>query len=168
MEPQKDQYYDVLAPGYDALYGEEQRKKLAILKTWLSVTPDMVLLDAGCGTGISTDWPCRVIGVDTSLHALHLARHKHPTARFVQAAMERLPFSDRAFDVVLALTSLQNARDINAALAELWRVARGRIVVTFPARLKMAAALRQKVRAAWPGAQETALAGDAAFRADAG
>ncbi len=168
MGQKSDPYYDVLAPGYDALYGEEQRKKLAILKSWLRVTPDTVLLDAGCGTGISSDWPCRVIGVDTSLHALRLARQRLPHARFVQAAMERLPFRDRTFDVVLALTSLQNARDIDAALAELWRVARGRVVVTIPSRISLAAELRQKVRAAWPGAKETALAGDAAFRADAG
>jgi len=65
-------------------------------------------LDLGCGTGFSlealTRGAARVTwtGVDGSRAMLERARRRFARATLVQGRAERLPFSDRSFDVVLA------------------------------------------------------------------
>ena len=51
-----DEYYDKIAKGYNELHAEEQKKKLAIIKKYIQPEKSDLLLDVGCGTGVSSDW----------------------------------------------------------------------------------------------------------------
>lgn len=97
------------------------------------------ILDAGCGTGGNSahlrgyGW---VTGIDVAEEALCLARRR-PGLALARASVERLPFRDQAFDLVLSndvLCHLQVADDRLAA-AEFARVLRpgGVLYVQLPA-----------------------------------
>lgn len=96
-------------------------------------------LDAGCGTGANLVLLAGVagqtVGVDLAPAALALARRRG-RGRLAVADVNRLPFDDRAFDLVLCADVFECTEvDEPAALAELARVTRpgGRIIVTVAA-----------------------------------
>ena len=65
-------YYNKISKGYNELYKEEQLKKLGIIKNNIKIKNGDLLLDVGCGTGLSSDFGCKVIGIDNSLELLKL------------------------------------------------------------------------------------------------
>jgi len=91
------------------------------------------LLDAGCGTGWFTRRfgaaGCTATGVDRDLEALVLAREASRTVNYVCGDMHVLPFPDRCFDAVTAVTSLCFVADERRALRELARVARRQVLL---------------------------------------
>ncbi len=58
-----------------------------------------------------------------------IAQRANDAAPAVQAAAEKLPFSDCSFDAALAMMTIHHWRDLEAGLAEMVRVARRRVVV---------------------------------------
>ena len=57
--------YNNIAKSYNELHGEEQIKKLDIIKKNIKIISP--LLDVGCGTGISTNYfNVESVGVDNS------------------------------------------------------------------------------------------------------
>ncbi len=102
-------YYSHIAQGYDKLHREEQEKKLKIIKGNLKANKDDLLLDVGCGTGISSGFGCKVIGVDPSKGMIKKAQKK---IKAICAPAEKLPFEDKKFDIVIAVTAIQNFSDI--------------------------------------------------------
>lgn len=119
-------YYDSISKGYDELHREEQIKKLAIVKKFLKTTISTRMLDAGCGTGISSDFGCNVIGIDTSFELLRLNKSKNK----IQAQAENIPFKAKSFDIVISLTAIQNFEDIGKALDEMIRVGNSSFVIS--------------------------------------
>lgn len=91
-------------------------------------TGNLAVLDAGCGTGGNAEYLRRfgdVTGVDVSGEALRFARRR-PALRLAHASVERLPFRDNSFDLVLSndvLCHLQVADD-RRAVDEFARVLR--------------------------------------------
>jgi ubiquinone/menaquinone biosynthesis C-methylase UbiE len=85
-----------------------------------------VILDLGCGTGISTRQLARlgkVIGCDPDSRMLRAAR-AHPTVNqetYVRGAAEKLPFKNSSVDVVTALSAF-HWFDNRKSLAEIKRV----------------------------------------------
>lgn len=83
------------------------------------------LLDLGCGDGAA----CRLLsdfkvtGLDVSHEMLKIARARTPHATFVEGSLDALPFSDGAFDVILAVNSLEWTDRPLRALHEMTRVA---------------------------------------------
>jgi len=121
-------YYDEISSGYDELHKEEQLRKIDLIKRYIHPQPGDLLLDVGCGTGISTaDWNCEAYGLDTSSKLLDLAV-KGP--KYIVGAAESIPFSDNYFDYVLAITSIHNFSDIRLAISEMQRVCKNTLVVT--------------------------------------
>jgi 2-polyprenyl-6-hydroxyphenyl methylase/3-demethylubiquinone-9 3-methyltransferase len=100
-----------------------------------------VVLDAGCGGGLVARElaaaGAAVVGLDRSLGSLGVARRAvgrrgpgnpegvpRSTGSFrpVKGRLERLPFADGVFDVVVAADVLEHVPDLPAAVAELARV----------------------------------------------
>jgi len=90
------------------------------------------LLDAGCGTGgflawaAGTDAFTRLCGIDLSAEAIELAREAVPGAELHTGPLDRIPFGDGEFDVVVSLDVLQHVSEglLDASLRELRRVVR--------------------------------------------
>nr|KJR72986.1 MAG: methyltransferase type 11 [Thermoproteus sp. AZ2] len=85
------------------------------------------ILDAGCGPGnMERHLRGHIVGLDYSLEMLRA----NPYEDKVQGVFELMPFRDDAFDAAVLGYSLHAARDLEAALAELVRVAREVVAVS--------------------------------------
>jgi SAM-dependent methyltransferase len=99
---------------------------------------DLLILDAGCGTGGTSVQLKRfgqVVGIDVAWEALEPARARG--LRLARAGVEGLPFADTTFDVVTSFEVLYHlgvSSDVNA-LAELRRVLKpqGLLLLRVPA-----------------------------------
>jgi len=138
-------FYDGTASGYNELYGREQARKLAIVKSNVRIRPETRLLDVGCGTGLSSDFGCFVVGVDPSIELIKLNPNKK-----VRGVGEKLPFKDNSFDFVVSLTAIHNFTDYESAIMEMARVSRHYIIIGLLKRAKgyeeIAVAIRRKLR----------------------
>ncbi|RPH94464.1 class I SAM-dependent methyltransferase [candidate division KSB1 bacterium] len=95
------------------------------------------VLDAGCGNGYLLAALAaksgKPTGVDLSGTGLSLAyRRLGSTVHLAQAFLERLPFSDQSFNVVVSAHTLEHVRDLKRAIAEIIRVAEKRIIILVP------------------------------------
>ncbi len=88
------------------------------------------VLDVGCGPGALTAelvtrlGPGSVAAIDPSEPFVAATRSRNPGVDVRQAAAERLPFQDRAFDAALAQLVVHFMSDPVAGLAEMARVTR--------------------------------------------
>jgi SAM-dependent methyltransferase len=111
-------------------FGVEGRAILAALGPLRSQR----LLDVGCGTGrftaLAEAQGAVATGLDLDSGMLAVARTRLH-GRLLQADAQALPFSDRSFDVVMAITLLEFLSDADKAVAEMARVAApgGKLVV---------------------------------------
>ena len=110
-------FYRLISKGYNELYGEEQKVKLNIIKENLDIKSTDLLLDVGCGTGIS-DFDCKVLGIDPSVELLK----QNLERQTVLAKAENIPFKDRSFDKVISVTAMHNFDNIEKSMEEIRRV----------------------------------------------
>ena len=135
-----DEYARIAAAEDDHWWYRNTRSLMAdLLAPWLR--GDVVhgrILDAGCGPGGNGAWLAthgRVVGVDLSRDGLAFVRDRRPETAPVCATLERLPFDDASFDVVVAITVLYCVDDDRASIRELARVVRpgGAVLLVEPA-----------------------------------
>lgn len=125
----KEDYYSTTASCYNELHGEEQLRKLKIIKTFLDsnhlLKTGDTLLDVGCGTGLSAQvFKNKIIGVEPSElanQAPFLVERCHG---------EKLPFNNSSFDIVLCITALHNMVNPEQAAVEMRRVGRKLWIIT--------------------------------------
>jgi 23S rRNA (guanine745-N1)-methyltransferase len=105
----------------------------AITQT-LSVSPDDVILDAGCGEGfylgmLQQQTGFRAHGVDISVPAIDAAARRYPGCEWIVANADRfVPFADGSFSAVVSITARMNADEFRRVLRQ-----GGRLLVALPA-----------------------------------
>jgi SAM-dependent methyltransferase len=86
------------------------------------------VLDIGCGSGefctLAAARGARVSGIDAAADMIETARRRLPEADLRVGPIERLPWPDGSFDLVVAFKALQFVADFVAALDEAARVTR--------------------------------------------
>ena len=93
------------------------------------------VLDVACGTGDMIvelqKHGCNVTGVDLSEEMMAIARQKAPTATYMIADAEHLPFSGETFDAVTCAFGVRNFVHLEQGLKEMLRVLKpgGRMVI---------------------------------------
>lgn len=122
-----DNYYDSIAPGYDNLYGEEQRKKLELIKNQIRISSNINILDIGCGSGISSNFDCNVIGIDPSKNLIKIAQSndKNPNHLYFVGKCENLSefnFSNKQFDIIISISAIHHVNDLELFIPELKRI----------------------------------------------
>ena len=153
-------YYNSIAPGYDALYGEEQRKKLEIVREFiesdldLKLTRGIILVDVGCGTGISTTiLPVYCVGIDPAIELLRQAdiarlelnrcindeQTQTSHSKYlgnILGLSEALPIKNRASTITVSVTAVHNFIDIKTGIQEIVRITTERVVISILKRAK--------------------------------
>lgn len=123
---------------YDAWYASGRGRwigdvETALLLRLLEPRAGDTLLDVGCGTGYFSrrlaQAGVRVTGVDHDPSALDFAAKRGGGVSYLQADARKLPFADRSFDCAVAVASLCFIEPADAALREMWRVARRSVVL---------------------------------------
>ena len=119
--------YNKIAKSYNELHGEEQTKKLEIIKKNIKIIPP--LLDVGCGTGISTNYFNVVsIGIDNSKGMLKQSKE----GNLIYGNAENLPFLDKSFNTIISVTAFHNFKNMEKSLLEIKRVSKNNnIAITF-------------------------------------
>lgn len=122
---------------YEDYYQHKYRRadllEKQILKTSLEqFAGAKTLLEAGCGTGHFTRWmeslglECQ--GLDVSILMLEQAKKLWIGGHLLQGESGHLPFTDKSFDIVTYITSLEYMHNTVLVLAEADRVARKGII----------------------------------------
>jgi len=90
------------------------------------------VLDAGASDGMFLREIGAVGGVGVNFLKACAAKISSEGQRACVADIERLPFADRAFDIVICCETLEHVPNPVNAIKELARVCRGRVFVTIP------------------------------------
>jgi len=119
-----DDYYNKIAPSYDGLHGDEQKKKMDIIRKMIKITPETRILDIGCGSGISSDFECICIGIDPSERLVEIARKRagEKDHRYIVAKAEdigKLGFKEKEFDYILCITAIHHLADLEDTLLKI-------------------------------------------------
>jgi 2-polyprenyl-6-hydroxyphenyl methylase/3-demethylubiquinone-9 3-methyltransferase len=132
-----NEFYDELgSQWYDrndhpvALLRAENRLRIPWIKSEIEAffSKSCNILDIGCGAGFLSNSLSRdkhqVTGIDTSESSLQVAAERDITksVKYIQAEAEKIPFSDRSFDVVCAMDLLEHVFDVRKVIFEASRV----------------------------------------------
>ena len=142
--------YRLAAPVYDRFRSVWAKGIMGRAESYLEreilpglVTPKTRILDLGSGTGVNLARLRRLglpfasyVGLDMTLAMLARAQAKrdgHTAAAFFQGDIWRLPFADRAFDLVISTWALSHLRPPHTIFSEVDRVLdrKGTAVVLF-------------------------------------
>ncbi len=103
----------------------------SLFAEFLGEAPFDRVLDAGCGTGLYFECLApharNLNALDVSREMLSAAREFSMMRGIEQVrvgvgSFEALPYPDETFDLVVALDALHHVENVNAAIAEAWRV----------------------------------------------
>jgi ubiquinone/menaquinone biosynthesis C-methylase UbiE len=129
------QRYDVTAQIYDRRYAEEQTAKINAAFKHLMVEADLVL-DVGCGTGILFSYVATkattIVGLDISWKTLLLAKKRaknYGNVHLMRADADNMPLRGKVFDIVFAMTVIQNTPNPDETLNEIASVAKADAVI---------------------------------------
>lgn len=105
--------------------------------TYCRFAPESVVLDIGCGTGVTLEHlhsahGLRAVGIDPSSLLVTGAQARNPSLAVVRGRGDTLPFSSESFDGVILECTLSLIEDHSTALNECHRALRagGRLIVS--------------------------------------
>src|SRR3989338_7223005 len=133
-------YYTSISRGYNELHMEEQLSKISIIKDNIKIGRSSKILDVGCGTGISSDFGCFVVGIDPSIGLLT----QNKNTKLLGIA-EYLPFRDNSFDFVISVTAVHSFNDIEKSISEMKRVGKKNFVFSILRRSKKSGLIRDLI-----------------------
>jgi ubiquinone/menaquinone biosynthesis C-methylase UbiE len=130
-------HYNQLATVYDRQYANEQKTKIEATLENVSLNKNDFVLDVGCGIGLLfpyiADRVQLLMGIDISQKLLKKAKtHKkhHPNAHLLLADADHLPFQNKTFHRIFAITLLQNIPKPPTVLEEIKRVSKNYATIT--------------------------------------
>jgi len=132
-------HYDRIAGIYEKQYVEEQNAKISAILPLISLNGKSFILDVGCGTGLLFPFVTKArfaIGVDISSKLLQKAKKytkKFINAHIICADSDCLPFQNKVFNVVFAITLLQNVPNPLTTLEEIKRISKSQAVIAVTA-----------------------------------
>ena len=124
------------ATGYVELFASASDQTIESLLDAVGARSKLDALDLCCGQGNVAEAlirrGCNVVGVDFSAAMLAFARHRAPSAVFIDGNAQSLPFGDAQFDIVVSNLGICHVPDQPRALSEVRRVLRpnGRFAMT--------------------------------------
>jgi SAM-dependent methyltransferase len=118
--------YDVIGRGYATKRRPDPRIQAAINE---ALGDAKTVLNAGAGTGSYEPIDRAVVAIDPSVEML--AQRPRNQRRAARAVAENLPFRRNAFGAAMAVLTVHHWGDRQAGYAELRRVARRRVVLTY-------------------------------------
>jgi len=123
---------------YPRIQSETDNSEACLNRIAKDLYPGQVL-DVGCGTGyllryLKEHAPSAELNALTGTDLLidDETRAVNPEISFVEGKVERLPFKDDMFDTVVCTHLLEHILDIRAAIAELRRVCKKRLIIVVP------------------------------------
>lgn len=120
--------YDQIGHGYALGRTTDPRWAAAIRA---AIGPAKSVVNVGAGTGSYEPADVDVVAVEPSAVMI---RQRLPTAApTVRASAESLPFNDQSFDVAMAVLTIHHWTDWRQGVAELRRVSRRQVLLTFDA-----------------------------------
>jgi demethylmenaquinone methyltransferase/2-methoxy-6-polyprenyl-1,4-benzoquinol methylase len=120
-------FYDTVSALAAISVGGEKQFRRLFLKD-LPINPEAKVLDLCCGAGQATQelvqHYSKVTGLDASPIAIKRAKQRVPQAEYVEAFAEKMPFSDRSFDLVITSTAMHEmeSEQLQQILQEVYRV----------------------------------------------
>ena len=133
------QYYNRISSTYNILYANEQRIKIETILKHLSLDKKFLILDLGCGTGFLfshlNNNVKSIIGIDISRKLLEQAKRDkshYTNIHTILADFDHLPFKNKLFNLIFAITVIQNSPHPSDTLQEIKRVSKiqTKIVIT--------------------------------------
>jgi ubiquinone/menaquinone biosynthesis C-methylase UbiE len=123
----RDRYDDLGGRVYDLRYIEEQCLKYESMLAKVSIRPDDIVLDNGCGTGLLFEYvTAHMVGLDVSVKLLSKARDRtKDIVQLINGDSENLPFRPHVFHSVMSFTVLQNVSSPERMLREMDSARRG-------------------------------------------
>jgi len=132
-------HFDRIATIYDRQYTEEQNAKINAILSHVHLNEKGFILDVGCGTGLLFPVVAKVqfaIGIDFSSKLLQKAKQhtkKISNTHIIRADSDYLPFQNNIFNLVFAITLLQNIPNPLATLEEIKRTSESQALIAVTA-----------------------------------
>lgn len=131
---------DLLA-GYDSVYEtgimaadeiDSYKRIVDLAKKYIKTGK---LLDISCGkgfvVGLASQNGFESYGLDISPKAIEMAIKKYPAGNFIQGSSEKMLFSNKEFDVITNLGSLEHYLDMEIAIKESVRVLKNSGIIIY-------------------------------------
>lgn len=129
-----DEEYEDLYKNHPRVHEGTDNSQACIDRIAEAIMGDSVC-DVGCGTGFLLQKLSELRPEVTNLTGVDFAiddASSLPGIEYVAAKVEDLPFEDNAFDTVICTHVIEHILDYRAAIAELRRVARRKLIIVVP------------------------------------
>jgi len=116
-----------------------RRKLIEFLISCAGTQEDCQVADIGCGVGsnlsLLLSMGFEVIGIDSEMYSLSLAKRRLSTISLINGDLLKLPFKTDSLDLIIATDVLEHLQDDTNGIKEIHRVLKkeGVVVLTVPA-----------------------------------